>query len=265
MDQDALLALYDRELRRDMIEPGAAREVTDHVVRMVRPKPERSFIEYFKLDESNADAVIVAEIEGFLARNLLFTWKVFGHDRPSDMIGRLAAHGLAVDDEEAIMVLDLADLSPRLGAPVTADVRRLTDPAQLVDVVQVLEAVYQWGFSWVHKRLGPQMGIPDYLSVFVAYVDERPAGVAWVYYPEGHFATLWAGATLEEMRGRGLYTALLAARLQEARARGKQFATLDAGPMSRPIVARHGFIELTTATDCRWIEEEIDLPRPQAA
>jgi GNAT superfamily N-acetyltransferase len=264
MDHDALLALYDRELRRDMIEPGAAREVTDHVVRMIRPKPERSFIEYFTLDESNADAVIAAEVEGFLARDLLLTWKVFGHDRPADMLARLAAHGLTVDDEDVIMVLDLADLSPRLRAPVTADVRRLTDPAQLGDVVQVLEAVYQVGFNWVYQRLGRQMAIPDYLSVFVAYVAERPAAVAWTFYPEGHFATLWAGSTLEEMRGRGLYTALLAARLQEAVARGKRFATLDAGPMSRPIVARHGFIELTTATDCRWVEEASDPPAQPA-
>ena len=49
-----------------------------------------------------------------------------------------------------------------------------------------------------------------------------------------------------------LYTALLAARVQEARARGVPYLTIDAGEMSRPIVARHGFATITTATACEW-------------
>ena len=53
-------------------------------------------------------------------------------------------------------------------------------------------------------------------------------------------------------RGRGLYTALLAARVHEARLRGVPYLTVDAGSMSRPIVARHGFEIITWATDCNW-------------
>ena len=66
------------------------------------------------------------------------------------------------------------------------------------------------------------------------------------------FASLWGGSTLPELRGRGLYTGLLAARLQEARARGARYLTVDAGPMSRPILERRGFRLLTHATACTW-------------
>jgi hypothetical protein len=45
---------------------------------------------------------------------------------------------------------------------------------------------------------------------------------------------------------------VLAARVQEATARGYRFVTIDASPMSRPIVARHGFRLLTMAWACKW-------------
>jgi GNAT superfamily N-acetyltransferase len=57
---------------------------------------------------------------------------------------------------------------------------------------------------------------------------------------------------LPAYRGRGLYTALLAARVQEARRLGASYATVDAGPMSLPILRRLGFQPLTVATPCIW-------------
>ena len=41
-------------------------------------------------------------------------------------------------------------------------------------------------------------------------------------------------------------------RVQEAIERGYRFLTIDTSPMSRPIVARHGFRLLTYARDCEW-------------
>ena len=67
------------------------------------------------------------------------------------------------------------------------------------------------------------------------------------YHLHSQFAGLWSGATLPAYRRRGLYTAVLAVRVQEAIRRGYHFLTIDASPMSRPIVARHGFQLLTYA------------------
>jgi hypothetical protein len=101
------------------------------------------------------------------------------------------------------------------------------------------------------------MAIPDYLSVFVAYVENQPACAGWIYYSSPHFAGLWGGSTLATYRGRGLYTAVLAARVREARARGVPYLTIDAGSMSRPIVERLGFVTITCATGCEFkIEAE---------
>jgi len=60
------------------------------------------------------------------------------------------------------------------------------------------------------------------------------------------------GSTIPAYRKRGLYTAVLAARVQEAIQRGYRFLTIEAGAMSRPIVAAHGFQLLTTTWSYGW-------------
>ena len=252
MDVQEVLALYDREQRREIQFPGMEREETPGIVRYVRPLPGMSFVLYSDLDDATADATIDEQLAYFRANDLKFEWKVYGHDRPTDLVARLVARGFEAEPRDDIMVLDVANAPAALLAETAADVRRLTDPARLADVQAVLAAVWGEDFSWVHDRLGLAMGIPGYLSVYVAYVDETPACAGWIYFEKGHFAGLWGGSTLEAYRGQGLYTALLAARVREARARGVPYLTIDAGEMSRPIVARHGFQTITTATACKW-------------
>ena len=150
------------------------------------------------------------------------------------------------------MALDVNNAPPYLFESVTADIRRITSVEGLKDIIFVLNKVYGNDNSWVNNRLGMHLKIPDYLSAYVAYVENQPASVAWTYFPRGSFATLFAGSTIAEYRKQGLYTSLLSVRLKEIRLRGYQFAVVEAGPMSRPIVEKHGFQHLTTAYDYQW-------------
>ncbi len=154
------------------------------------------------------------------------------------------------------MVLDVHDAPPALLTPTTVDVRAITQPVGLEDVRLVEEQVWGGDHDWIKERLGAHLQIPDYCSVYVAYVDNAPACAGWTYYnANSDFAGLWGGSTLEQYRGRGLYTALLAARVQEAIRRGRRFLTIDASPMSEPIVKRHGFRLLAYAHACKWEEK----------
>jgi predicted acetyltransferase len=83
-------------------------------------------------------------------------------------------------------------------------------------------------------------------------VNDQPAAIAWTYFPGGHFATLFAGSIIAEYRKQGLYTTLLATRLKEIRERGYRYAVVEAGAMSKAIVAKHGFQHLTTVHDYEW-------------
>ncbi len=245
-----LTTLFGAEERQGLRYPDMTKEATPHVTRFLRPAPGRSHILYSRLGESDADAVIQEEIAYFAARGLPFDWKVYKHDRPADLGKRLIAHGFEADEREAVMVLRLADAPSSLLAPVQADVRRLETCEGLEDAIGVESRVWGGSFDWIGERLGSHLELPGYLSVYVAYKALEPACCGWTYYPEGRsFASLWGGSTLLEHRGRGLYRAVLAARVQEALARERSYLSVDAGPMSRPILEGHGFTLLTYAQD----------------
>ena len=251
MDAADILALYDQEQRIAIEYPDMRKDALPHVIRFVRPAPGMSFVLYSCLDETNADAVIDEQIAYFKQAGLPFSWKVYDHDTPLDLKERLVSHGLEAEEPGAIMVLDLHETPPALLAPVMADVRRLSHPDQIEDVIKVEEQVWGRDFAWMRVRFPGYMALPGYTSIYVAYVDGEPACAGWLNDPgRSRFASLWGGSTVATYRGRGLYTAVLAARVQEAVARGFRFLTIDAGDMSRPIVASHGFRLLTYACDC---------------
>jgi hypothetical protein len=91
------------------------------------------------------------------------------------------------------------------------------------------------------------------MSVYVAYIDELPVSAAWIYFPKNsQFASLWGGSTVSGFRKQGLYTALLAVRVQEAKARQVRYLTVDASDMSRPILEKFGFEMIAYSYPCKW-------------
>jgi GNAT superfamily N-acetyltransferase len=91
------------------------------------------------------------------------------------------------------------------------------------------------------------------VSIYLAYADGVPVSYSrTVFHDRSPFADLCGGSTLAEYRGQGLYTAMLAARVQEARTRGVRYLAIDASPMSLPIVRKHGFQYLTSTQPFLW-------------
>ncbi len=254
MDKSELLALYDTQLRIEIEYPGSRKEAFPHLVRFIRPAPGMNTISYSRLDEHDLDAVIQEQIAYLAPMNQPFSWHVCDHDLPLCLKERLLAHGFALDDDpDAVMVLDTPNASPALLAPVTLDIRRITQRDQLDEVANIEAAIWGGDFGWLKQRLGEHLEIPDYVSVYMAYVDGRPACSGWVYFhPRSQFAGLFGGATLPVFRQRGLYTAVLAVRVQEAMRRGYRFLATGASPMSQPILAHNHFRLLTHLHACEW-------------
>ncbi len=249
-----LLTLYDTQLRINIEYPGVRKEAFPNLVRFVRPAPGMNFISYSRLDEADIDEVIQQQIACFSLLPQPFSWHVCDHDAPPSLKRRLLAHGFEPDDDpDAVMALDVRAALPALLEPVAADVRRLERRDQLDDVTCVEQQVLGGNFDWLKSRLGDHLDIPGYLGVYAACVEGQPACVGWVYfYPNSQFAGLFGGATRPEYRKRGLYTALLAVRVQAAIGRGYSYVTTGASPMSRPILAQNGFQLLTYARDYEW-------------
>ena len=257
MDITELLTLFDHEQRIGISYPGMRKDIFPHLVRNVRDAPGKSWVQWSALDERSANRAIDEQITFFRAHGGPFEWKVYGHDQPADLPRRLEARGfvpeVGPDDWDTVMALDLRETPPALLAPVTADVRRITSRDGLQEVIAVEEKVWDEDFSWMYERMGPALEIPGYLSIYIVCVDNPPACTGWIFFEPGSpFASLWGGSTAPAYRGRGLYTALLATRVQEARQRGYRFLVIDAGAMSRPIVEKYGFRRLTTACSFEW-------------
>lgn len=255
MKKQEIIALYDQDQRKDVEFPGMRREVTPEVVRYVDTSDVREgYVSYSQLNEANADAVIREQISYFEGIGQDFEWKLYDYDGPPDLKDRLASHGFTVEEVEAILVLDLENAPEALWGPVRHDVRKITDPERLVDIQTIEEQVWEEDHSWVLHFLGTALTeYPDQMSVYVAYVDGQPASAAWIYFPRhSQFASLWGGATVSRFRKQGLFTALLATRAQEAKARQVRFLTVDASPMSRPILEKHGFELIAYSHPCKW-------------
>jgi len=277
METEAILALYDAEQRINIEYPDTGKERRPHVIRYVSETGGLHYILYSRLAGANVEAVI-AEEQAYFGPLGEVEWKVYAHDQPADLRERLVARGFEAEEPESIMVLDLEETpqweaahrgkdedglretAPGSGAdqgvsalPGGVKVRRLERASQLEDVRQIEEAVWEEDFGRLTEHLANDLAVPGYLSVYAAYMDGQPACAGWIYFhANGQFADLWGGSTVPEHRGLGLYTAVLAKRVQEATARGYRFLTIDASPMSRPIVVRHGFRLLTMAWACKW-------------
>lgn len=254
MDRIEMLALYDRYERREAEWPQYRKEVSGDLIRMISLQDDgHNMVIHSCFTEADADVAIETELAYFKRLGRGFEWKFYSHDRPADMKARLAAHGFTIGEEEAIVALDLGKLPAELAAPHSHDIRKVIDERGIADFAAVnAEAWPGEGHASDMANIGEILRkTPDRMSAWVAYVEGIPVCAARVDFPVGSpFASLWGGATLEPFRKRGIYTAILSARAQEAVARGYRFLTVDASPMSRPILIKHGFLLLVISNPC---------------
>lgn len=254
MDTNELLALHDRHQRRELREHAFRREVTPEVVRFVHPNGGEGMLIYAALTPENVDRVIDEQVAYFEGLGQDFEWKTYDHDQPEDLKRRLAVRGFVAEEPESLLVLDLETAPAELWKPVPQDVRRITDPILLDAIGPIQEHV--WGEAdpgFIADLKAELTQAPQGVSIYIAYANGIPVSHARITFHEGSpFAGLWGGSTLEEYRSLGFYTALLAVRAQEARARGVRFLTIDASVMSRPIVEKRGFRFLTMTQPFKW-------------
>jgi GNAT superfamily N-acetyltransferase len=89
---------------------------------------------------------------------------------------------------------------------------------------------------------------------FVAYSDGKPIGFGRVTIsPHSQFSGLWGGSVLPDFRGRGIYRALLSARIQHILQYDSiRYLRVDALPTSRPILDKYGFKLVASTWPAAW-------------
>ncbi len=165
------------------------------------------------------------------------TWEVGTHATPADLVERLFALGLVEDSIPLAVGMVLSE--PPAHAPPEVEVRRAETDDERLASARIAAVAFGGPIPTAVK---PREVDPNNLE-YLAYVDGEPVARASGSFSE-HGVTLFGGATLPEARGRGAYRALVAARWEDAVARGTPALVTQASPMSRPILARLGFEEV---------------------
>lgn len=252
MDLEAIRELFDRQLRQGARtdDPGTLIEHVDGVVRQTGADDDWNGVRWSDLDAATADAAIAAQIRHFTARERAFEWKLYAHDRPGDLGGRLTAAGFAAEPEETVMVAPVRELPTADDLPEGVRLLQVTDAAGVDLMVDVHERAFGTDSDHLRHRLLTRLReAPDTVVPVVALAGDRPVSAARMELPPGtDFAGLWGGGTVAQWRGRGLYRALIAFRARIAAERGYRYLQVDASDQSRPILARLGFVPLTTTT-----------------
>jgi GNAT superfamily N-acetyltransferase len=199
-----------------------------------------------ELPEDTADAIIDETVEQYTRLNLRFRWTVpNGRTKPVDLAERLARRGL-IASGSLVMARSTADAPSEYGSLVTVEETTL---ANVDDFTHVMAE--GWGgdpapLDKLHRRMLSSEERRHHL--FIARYDGTAAAAA-AYVALGHSAYLIGAVALPTHRRRGLYSALVTARLRHAEARGITLATSVARTeTSAPILTRCGFETICTMT-----------------
>jgi len=176
----------------------------------------------------------------------LVTWWVSDSTTPGGADERLLALGLEPSApplfEERYEALALVEPPP--AAPPGIEVARPAGVDELVEVRGLVDAIFGVDedeprarttaeLDWAREQAGE-------IATFLARVHGRLAGYARSVFGE-HGIFMAGGAVLPELRGRGLYRALVRARWDDAAERGLPALTTQAGAMSAPALRHLGF------------------------
>jgi ribosomal protein S18 acetylase RimI-like enzyme len=187
---------------------------------------------------------LIAEIEP-LHRRFGSRWTVADTVDVAALEEALDAAGYAPVDVHDARVIAVADFALRPVAGV--EVRRVDTEAALRDCWRVNEIAFGRDGDYTERDVAIELaqcaGESGRVHRFVGYDGGEPVCSAGInLYPDHRFGFLWGGGTVPAARGKGIYSAVVAARVAAAVARGIDFVGLYARVgSSSPIVARQGF------------------------
>lgn len=246
-----LAGLTDDEVLREALASPRDAHVDYHDIRVVRrpgwsqritPSFARggfNSVDLAVLDPADADEIIAATIAEYDALGIRFRWTVGPDSAPHDLGERLRRRGLK-PTPVALMAADIADI-PVHPAP-DVDVEPLTQ-GNLATYADTVAAGWDADpaplLAYERARLqGGDTRHPAYLAR-IAGTPVAAANTALF----ARSAYLMGAVVLPTYRGRGVYRALIAARLRDVAAAGLRLVTTQAlATTSAPILARLGFV-----------------------
>ena len=153
----------------------------------------------------------------------------------------LRKSGLIVVTTEPAMAIRVADLSPAV-VPAGVQILPVTDAELLVRLVDVEVPSFGSEPGVAKRLLGPgQLELPA-VRFYAALLDGRPVAQAYTHTVNGA-SSVWGVATVPELRGRGIGTAITAFAIRDAP--NADLAWLMATQEGRSLYERMGFRQVS--------------------
>ena len=253
MDGAAVLYQLDKE-RQTVPDSDVLLQSVPYVMRAIAIDGSWNGTVYSCFSSSQAEEIVNEQIKYFTQLNRAFEWKVYSHDRPLDLLLQLRQRGFRIGEEESLMVREVRDIPPALKTPTVA-VLPVKDEQGIADFLSIETAVWSCEPGKTRGLLLSMLNNPLQRDLaFVAYSDQTPVGCARLTSsPNSQFSGLWGGSVLPNYRRRGIYRALLAARILHLRRFEEiRYLRVDALPMSRPILEKYGFQQIASTWPAEW-------------
>jgi GNAT superfamily N-acetyltransferase len=198
-----------------------------------------------RLTAQSADRALLDVINYFTGLGLSFGWRLGPSSTPPDLGSRLLAHGLQrKDDINGLSCYDL-DQPPPHDPGLTIRKAASTDLYLLVDLLKEAFSVHSgWGHILGKAYLEPRAQSEGRIAVYLAFEDgiAEPVAFGSLYtLPDRPVVMLSGAATRPAYRRRGIYTSLVAHRLQEAHRSGAVAAVIQAASESALACLKLGF------------------------
>jgi len=203
--------------------------------------------------DTEADTRIAEVSAYFQERNLPFIWLIGPSTTPADLPDRLQRAGFHKAVELAGMVL--TDLTIPISVNPEVHIREVPDLSEALTYRELLGAAYgmppEVAEVLVRQSFHtPEAGAAPYRfhsTLYIAHLGDDPTPVSFavsIRADDSSLVLLSGAGTVPELRGHGIYTALVARRLADARAHGCTDAVIQAvRDTSAPICAKLGFHE----------------------
>jgi GNAT superfamily N-acetyltransferase len=191
-----------------------------------------------ELTDAEADATIDQTLAFYRGLDIRFRWMVAPGTKPADLAERLERRGLQ-RSESLVMACATSSAVGEDAPAITVEAVTL---ASVDDYTRVMAE--GWGadaaaLDPLHRKMLADPAARNHL--FLARHDGVPAAVG-SYIALDRSAYLIGAVALASHRGRGLYRALVSARMRHAAGRELRLATsLASATTSAPILARLGF------------------------
>jgi GNAT superfamily N-acetyltransferase len=259
LDIEQIMCAYNEFERKSIGSLDGKVIATPELVKFVSDDDYGSYISYFELTKETAPAAISREKAYFLEKGVSVEWKTYSTDSPSNIGQLLTDQGFVAQEPESFMVLLLSEERAQVANKELKNSLQSQEDVQLVEVfdaqgikdaIAVQQQVWSEDLSGQYRHLlSLKTQCPNDIAIYVIYHNGQPVTSAWVIFnASSPFAGIWGGSTLEAYRGKGFYSLLLNKRIAQAYSKDKKYLIIDASPMSRPIVEKHGFQYVATTT-----------------